>query len=259
MKATLRYTLTATAKGGDTVVLLHSLGCDHGLWDGVVAQWQGKRRTIAVDLPGHGESPRWPAGFSLTDCADAVVGVLDTLGVERAVWAGNSVGGLIVQAAALKYPERVQALVLSATDSRIGTLDSWNQRIRQVGEYGLSGLATDLTRRWFAERFIREQEEQYAKFVRGLAKLSADSYIAMAMAIRDADYTHRLGELERPTLILCGEKDVYCPPASGRKLAERILGANFCELRDVAHQPPIESALDWCARTDSFLMGLSGV
>ncbi|WP_221029055.1 alpha/beta fold hydrolase [Actomonas aquatica] len=254
MKLPLKFSVTPdpieVSDVGRTLVLLHSLGCDRQLWDGVVAQWQGRRRIVAVDLPGHGESPLWPAGFSLEDCADAVVAVLDTLGVERAIWAGNSVGGMIVQAAALNHAERVQAVVLSATDARIGTTESWNQRLAQIERDGLASMAGSLAERWFGEAFRRNESARYDAIVARLASQAEVGYTALAAAIRDADFGGRMAEITQPALVIGGGCDLFCPPDAGLRLAAALPRGEFELLPAAGHQPPVECPAEWGATVE---------
>ena len=82
---------------GEPLVLLHGQGLSRRSWDPVVAELARERDVIAVDLPGHGESPRQPRGAGNTplDQARAVAELLDQLGLASVHVAGNSVGGWV--------------------------------------------------------------------------------------------------------------------------------------------------------------------
>jgi pimeloyl-ACP methyl ester carboxylesterase len=82
---------------GEPLVLLHGQGFDRRSFDPVVPLLAAERDVIAVDLPGHGESPRQPkgAGNAPRDLAAAVGELLDELGLATAHIAGNSSGGWV--------------------------------------------------------------------------------------------------------------------------------------------------------------------
>src|SRR3954471_8210481 len=98
---------------GEPLVLLHGQGLSRRSWDPVVDLLTDHFDVIAVDLPGHGQSPRQPTGAGNTpaDLARAVAELLDQLGVSTAYVAGNSVGGWVaLELARLRRARTVTAL-----------------------------------------------------------------------------------------------------------------------------------------------------
>ena len=92
--ARLAYSRTGQ---GEPLVLLHGQGLSRHSWDPITTQLSDNRDVIAVDLPGHGESPRQPKGHGSApaDLALAVGELLDELGLESVHVAGNSTGGWV--------------------------------------------------------------------------------------------------------------------------------------------------------------------
>ncbi len=80
---------------GPTLVLLHPLGADHCVWNPVIERLRDRRELLAVDLPGFGASPPLELKHTPKALADAVAGLLRSLGIERPHVAGNSLGGWI--------------------------------------------------------------------------------------------------------------------------------------------------------------------
>lgn len=102
-----------------TVVLLHGLAATGSLnWDALVEPLAERFRVLALDHRGHGRGIEPQEAFTLEDCADDVVALLDACGVRRAVLVGYSMGGAIAQLSAHRHPHRVAGLVLVATAAR---------------------------------------------------------------------------------------------------------------------------------------------
>lgn len=96
------------------LVLVHGFGGDRLAWNGLMPRLSQLRRTIAVDLPGHGAAVDWPETPDASACATALVATLEALNVERAVLIGHSMGGAVAGIVGLTRPDLVERLVLLA-------------------------------------------------------------------------------------------------------------------------------------------------
>lgn len=104
-------------KDGEPVVLLHKLGGWVADWRGVASLLGPSRRVIAFDLPGHGESAmNGPPPYvqTVAETATMLMAALDELGIARATFAGNSLGGIVATEIAALWPQRVEKLVLAS-------------------------------------------------------------------------------------------------------------------------------------------------
>lgn len=99
---------------GEPLLLVHGLGGSAGNWVEVLPELVRRYRVIAVDLPGHAGSESLPKGATMDDFAAATAVVLDAEGVDRAVVAGHSLGGLVALRLARLRPELVRGLLLVA-------------------------------------------------------------------------------------------------------------------------------------------------
>ena len=97
---------------GPPIVLGHSFLCSGQMWRKQVPALSARFRVINPDLRGHGRSAHVTRPFSLYDAMSDVMLVLDQLSIERAVWCGLSIGGMVALRAALTHPERVGGLIL---------------------------------------------------------------------------------------------------------------------------------------------------
>jgi pimeloyl-ACP methyl ester carboxylesterase len=101
-----------TAGGGGPLLCLHGITSNARAWDGLAAELAPEYRVIAPDLRGRGDSDKPEDGYGLEGHAADAVGLLDELGIERAVLVGHSLGALIGMQLAAEYPERIAKLVL---------------------------------------------------------------------------------------------------------------------------------------------------
>src|SRR6516165_2784391 len=110
----LRY-LELGEGGGVPVLLLHGFGADLNTWMFTQPPLAATRRTVALDLPGHGGSAKEVGAGDPEGLTDAVDGALEALGIGRAHLVGHSMGGAIAALVALRQPERVASLTLIAS------------------------------------------------------------------------------------------------------------------------------------------------
>lgn len=123
-------------KDGEVVVLLHKLGGWAADWRAVAPLLGEKRRVIAFDLPGHGDSTMIgppPYVQNVAETATMLLAALDELGIAKASFAGNSLGGVVSTEIAALWPERVDKLVLASVSLFSG--------------YDRAGLAAQETKR----------------------------------------------------------------------------------------------------------------
>ncbi|MEE9608810.1 MAG: alpha/beta fold hydrolase [Myxococcota bacterium] len=189
--------------------------CLHGLvdaleiWDRLAGPLAERGRVARFDQRGHGESDAPPGAYRREDLAADALAVLDGLGVERAVWVGHSLGGVVAMAAALAHPERVAGLVLIGTASHCsGKAAEWYERIASAGETdGTDGLRRAIYGEK-SRRRIHGDAGGIARVARTLQSLHADPL------------TPKLPELGSPALLLVGENDPMGPKASAAIAAQ---------------------------------------
>jgi pyruvate dehydrogenase E2 component (dihydrolipoamide acetyltransferase) len=109
-----KISYAGAGQDGDVVLLVHGYGGDRNSWLFLQEPLAARYRVYALDLPGHGTSAKDVGEGSLSVLADAVTGVLDALGAERAHLVGHSMGGAVALAAAARDPVRIASLTLIA-------------------------------------------------------------------------------------------------------------------------------------------------
>lgn len=221
------------------VMLANSLGTNVHVWDAIVPELAAGSRVLRFDMRGHGLTDAGPEP-TMQDLANDALALLDALQIARVRFVGLSIGGMIGQQFAADHPERVEALVLCATASRIGTASTWNERIAAVRQAGTAAIARGVLARWFTPETHAQHPELIRGFGNMLARTPADGYAGACAAIRDADLAIRDGKIAAPTLVVAGAEDQVTPPADGQALCDAIPGARLGVIDGAAHIIPAE-------------------
>src|SRR4030095_5620381 len=208
--------IRAGASDKPALVFANSLGSDLYIWDDVAERLRAYFRIVRYDIRGHGLSEASPPPYSARDLSEDVVALMDLLEINQAILCGVSVGGIIAQSLVLDHPDRVRALVLSDTGARIGSLESWKQRIEIVQTGGLEALREPTMERWFSQSFRQQHTAAIRGYSTMLLKVTPAGYIGTCCALRDADFHATASCIKAPTLVLCGAEDIATPPELGR-------------------------------------------
>jgi 3-oxoadipate enol-lactonase len=218
------------------VMLANSLGTNIHVWDAQIAALSETHRVLRYDMRGHGLTEAGArTALSMADFADDVAHLLDALRLRTVTFVGLSIGGMIAQRFAAAYPERVEALVLCATASRIGTAETWEARITAVEQGGMRAVIPAVLERWFTPRAHAERPALVKGFGTMLERTPAGSYVAACRAIRDADLRADDANVRCPALVIAGADDAVTTPAMATELSAAITGARLRIVDGSAH------------------------
>jgi 3-oxoadipate enol-lactonase len=219
------------------LVLLNSLGTDLGMWEPQAAALRGELRLVRVDTRGHGGSPVPDAPWTLADLGGDVLALLDSLGIEKASFAGVSLGGATAVWIAAHASERVERLFACFTSAWFGGPDPWLARAATVRAEGVEAVADAVLDRWFTEQVDPDLRARMREMI---VATPPEGYAAATEVVAHLDLREDLGRVTAPTLVISGSEDPACPPDVGRALAAGIPGAEFVELEAVAHLGSVE-------------------
>ncbi|MBC7147049.1 MAG: 3-oxoadipate enol-lactonase [Thioclava marina] len=222
---------------GLPIIFLNSLGTDLRMWEWLVAPL-GAHRLVRMDKRGHGLSARSPEAPTISDLASDALAVADHLGITRAVFVGCSIGGMIAQEIARIAPERVTALVLTNTAGKIGTEESWAERIAAVHQQGLPAMTEGILARWFGPGFRASAD--CALWATEVSRCDPDGYAGCCEALTGADLRAALPKIAAPTLVIAGGHDGATPPEQVLGMAALIPGARAELIEEAGHIPAIE-------------------
>ena len=240
---------------GLPVVLGHSFLYSGKMWREQVPVLAEHYRVINPDLRGHGRSGRLAARFSLYDAVDDVIAVLDALGIERAVWCGLSIGGMVALRAALSHPERVAGLILMDTDAGSETpLHRLKYRVMgaAVRAFGFRPLLPSIAKLMFGATTRRGHpalvDAGKAQFARNHVP---SALLCLDALIRRDSVLDRLHEIRVPALVLVGEEDRSLPVALSLRMHDRLPRSTFEVIPGAGHL----TALEQPARVNQAIIG----
>jgi pimeloyl-ACP methyl ester carboxylesterase len=197
------------ADAGPALVFLHSLGLSRRTWRGP-CQLLGERfRCLAVDVPGHGDSPRPRHFHTIPDLARAVLELARAQSIERCVVVGNSMGGSVAVAMALAAPEIVQSLILvgaavwDCEPDRRAWLHSRSELF-----FHSDGSMKELGEEFTVSVFGSYDAERHRLMIED-QRAAADSIESAIWALYSYDIAAALGAVSQPVLAVYGGNDPY--------------------------------------------------
>lgn len=236
----IHYSIDGTH--GPWLVLSHSLGCDTSMWDLQLPALEEGYRVLRYDTRGHGRSGAGIAPYTLEQLADDAAQLMDHLGIEQAIWIGFSMGGMIGQTFALKYPHRVQALVLADTTSQHDATPQsvWDERIRVARAQGVKPLVEPAIGRWFTAQFRATETQLVQAVAEVIGRTSIEGWTGCCAAIAGVHTTQDLAHIACPAMVMVGEHDIGTPLAAALELHRGIPDSVLCVIADAAHMTCIE-------------------
>lgn len=251
MNVDLHHTVTGP-EDAPPLLLGGSLGSTVQMWQPQVQALSGVFRLVCFDLRGHGASPVPEGPYTMADLGGDVLALMDRLGMERAHYAGISLGGMVGQWLAVHAPERIDRLALLATSPYAGPPRNWLDRAGLARDQGPGALADTVVGRWFTEDFARTRPHEVTELRDGIANTPAEGYAGCCEAISRWDVREDLHRIGAPTLVVGGDQDQATPVRGNADLiAERVPAAQLQVLEPAAHLLSWERA----ARVNTLLAG----
>ncbi len=231
-------------KGGQVVVLSHSLSCSLLMWNPQVDALTAYFQVLRYDIRGHGNTDAPSGAYTLELLAQDVIGLCDALDVDRVHFVGLSLGGMIGQSLALNNPGRLRSLSSCDTAAIVPAEAQplWQERIDKARKKGMEALLEQTMERWFTPSFLKQNSKMVALIRAQLLATRVSGYIGCAEAIRKLNYLNRLSEIKMPTLIMVGEDDPGTPVSASEAMHERISNSKLVILPSARHLSNVEQA-----------------
>lgn len=242
---------------GEPVLFIMGLGADRRGWLFQRVAFGRRYHCVTFDNRGVGESGKPEGPYDLEQMAQDAVTVLDAVGVDSAHVVGVSMGGVLAQILAVRYPGRVRSLVLASTacrhhEWRRELLAEWEDIARTQGMGALGTAAF----RWLINPRIRKRFGVWLDILaRIVLSQPPDGFANQARAIVDMpdDVRGELHTVRVPTLVVVGSQDILTPVGDSEELVEMITGAELVVIGGAAHGVNAEAPTKWNDSVLAFL------
>lgn len=245
---------------GPPVVLGHSFLCSGEMWAPQVEQLAERYRVVNIDERGHGRSGNLTEPFDLYDMVADVVAVLDALEIERAVWAGLSIGGMVAMRAAITVPGRISGLILVDTHAGAETpykMLKYRAMALGVKTIGVRPLLPAISKLMFGSTTRRRNAELVKVWEERFASVDVRSMIlGLGALVRRDSVLDRLRQIEAPSLVIVGDEDVSLPPPCSREIASALPNSSLVVIPESGHLSSLEQPEAVTETMMAFLDGL---
>ncbi|MGB0865381.1 MAG: alpha/beta fold hydrolase [Granulosicoccaceae bacterium] len=243
--------------GLDPVVFcMHGIGGNTASFEPQLRFFSGKQAVIAWNMPGYGGSEPLEA-MSFESLARCAVDALDELGLEKAVFVGQSIGGMVALELAARYPARVQALVLIGTTPSFGGRDEAFKQ--QFLKARLAPLDAGATLPSLAVDFVPQivgstaSAEVVAAATQSMSEVSAAAYRATIECLVTFNRRADLTNIDAPCLLISGGEDRNAPARTMQKMADKLPNARYHCIEEAGHLINLEAAPQCNALIESFI------
>jgi pimeloyl-ACP methyl ester carboxylesterase len=245
------------------IVLIHGTSTNLQTWDGWAAALKDHKRVIRFDLPGFGLTGPSPDHDYHTDTyAHFTLQVLDQLGVQHFIVAGNSLGGDIAWNVAAAAPQRVERLILidssgyplNATSVPLGFRIARTPVLNQIARYSLPRAVIESSiRNLYGDPSKVTPELVDRIFELTLREGNRDALMQRLDQMELGAHVDRIKAIKTPTLILWGGRDHLIPLDDARQFARDIAGSKLVVFDDLGHVPYEEDPARTVAAAKTFL------
>jgi pimeloyl-ACP methyl ester carboxylesterase len=232
-------------EGRETILFVHGAGGGQYTWSFQKGFFEKELNPVIIELPGHGES-EGEGEQEIVRYAEYVYAFLKTLGLEKGILVGHSMGGAIVQTLALTHPEMMKGIVLVGTGARLkvfplildGIRSNFEGTVLKINQFAYSRKAqADLIEKGVSLMLRCRPEVLYGDF------LACDRFNLM----------NEVEKIDLPALILCGDDDQLTPVKYSQFLHSRIKGSKMEVLPSAGHMVMMESPQTFNEKIDGFI------
>jgi pimeloyl-ACP methyl ester carboxylesterase len=237
---------------GEPLVLISGIGYPLWQWHKMVPYLAEHFQVITFDNRGVGQTDKPTGPYSAQMLAADTSGLLDELGIEKAVIMGHSMGGFIAQSLALDFPEKVSKLILCSTnfggpnhipitpeaiavlsDTTSDPLTRFTNGLKVSTAPGWADANPEMVKEWIEWRVVNPLD---------VAAYQAQMAIGLGLMSEEAAFEKKLSRISVPTLILFGAHDKVVPPENAELIQKQIRGSQVAIIPDAGHFFPLEAS-----------------
>ncbi|HPH95091.1 MAG TPA: alpha/beta fold hydrolase [Anaerolineaceae bacterium] len=224
---------------GQPLVLVHGFPLDHTIWKKTAQHLSPYFRVITPDLRGHGASDAPEGIYHMDLLAQDLLGLFDALHLEKAILAGQSMGGYVSLAFACAHPERLSGLGLIVTQAAADAPERRAGRYAQAQQVLTEGVAS-LVESMTPKMAVSSTARLATRRVMLKTSPAGVAGALQGMAERP-DRTASLAELRMPALVIAGGADPIIPLERAQEMAALLPDAVLKVIPGVGHMPMLEA------------------
>jgi len=231
---------------GCPLVLINGFTNHFGMWDSFVPVLEHEFQVLRFDNCGSGRSSTPTSSYSIDQMADDLIFLLDNLSIDQADMVGFSMGSVIIQSIALRYPKRLGKTVMISPFNRFPTsayLQARNNAHLRNAGVPLKLLFEKVLPWIYSSSFLKNQskvKQTIEDLENNPYPQTPEGYDCQLEALYNYDQTDRLSQIVHPALLIAGSEDLYTPLYAARVLKEKLQNATLEILPNVGHMGYIE-------------------
>ena len=236
------------------LVFSNSLATSLAMWDEQAAALQTSFRVLRYDQRGHGETDAPSGRYAFDTLLDDALALMDAHNIDKAHFAGLSMGGATALGLAERRPQRFHSIVVadSPCQSTPQSSQQWEERIAVAQKQGIEALVEPTVGRWFPPERVAANPPYLDKIRAMIRATPVNGFIGCAAALAAHDYASAVGTVKCPTLFIVGEQDGATPIAMA-KLHEKLAGSRFVTLPGAGHISNMDRPAEFSRALRAFL------
>lgn len=248
-------------KGETPIIFIHGFPFDKLMWQPQLDLFGKNYRVIAYDIRGFGKSTIGKAQGSINLFADDLVNFMDGLEIKKAIVCGLSMGGYILLNAIIRYPQRFDAIILSDTQCIADSFEAKEKRKKAISQI-VAGKINDFALGFIANIFSDETKKTKGDVVEKIKSTilstRAEAVTATLSVLAERqDLCSSISQIEVPTLIICGEKDIVTPVEQAEFLFDTIPNSQLKIIENAGHMSNLEKPDEFNMHIVEFLSGIA--
>jgi 3-oxoadipate enol-lactonase len=234
-------TLNYEEKGeGYPLLLIHGLLSDLTCWRYQVDSLTRHYRIIMVDLKGFGKSTKPRNEYRVHSHADDLFKLLQHLNITQTHVCGLSMGGMVAEVLAIKFPQVVKGLVLADSAAMIADY-AVSDRLTLISDHDMNWFAD-----WGTKKILRLASDEARNHVREMIRrVDRSDYRLAIISTAGFNIANDLKKIQSPVLIIQGEKDETVPMWHAEQLKSWIPQAKFVVMKGASHMTPVDNPAEF--------------
>ena len=215
-----------------TIIFIHGAGGTGNYWKSQTAELAARANTVAIDLPGHGQSDG-SGHDNIAEYAGAVADFINAIDASYPVICGFSLGGAVAQQVMLDFPDLVEAGILACSGATMRVGKALFESIENDYDGFVDFICKLAASKNSAPEIVRS-------FRNDFLNLNAATTYSDFQACHQFDVTDRLSSIAKPVLVLTAEEDKLTPPHYGDFLVKEIADATRVHIKNAGHIVALE-------------------